>query len=55
MITLDEIYNECLEFGYNAGDDMTFFEFNEICENLGVEASEHIMEQMLEKYNINIG
>ena len=55
MVSIGEIWNELLDFGYEQGDDIVYYDFVQCCENVNVEPSEYIMDKLHESYNVNIG
>lgn len=51
----ETIWGHMLNLGINTGDDITYFDFIEICEEINIEPEEVDIEKFSEFYSVNIG
>lgn len=51
---LENIWNELRKSGYSEGDDITYFEFVECCENY-CDVDDIDIDEFQERFNVNIG
>ena len=53
---LDELYkNLGIEVGIEEGDDVTYFDFCNCCEDVNLDPDDIDIDSFCEKYNIHIG
>lgn len=51
----EHVWDEILGSGFDEGDDITYFDFVNACEEAYVDPDEIDMDIFMEKYNVNIG
>lgn len=49
------LWTEFTKNGFEHGDDITYFDFVEMCQNIDIDPDEINLEEFCEKYNVNIG
>lgn len=50
-----DIWQALEELGYNQGDDIPYFHFNECCEELDIDVDDIDIDRFAERYDVNIG
>ena len=51
----EEVWWELQKMGYDTGDDISYFDFTEACENVGPDPEDIDIDTFSEIYNVNIG
>lgn len=51
----EQVWNELLGNGFDEGDNITYFDFVNACEEAYVDRYEINLDIFMEKYNVNIG
>ena len=51
----EKVWQALEQLGYNRGDDIPYFHFNECCEELGFDVDDINVEKFAKSYDVNIG